>query len=419
MSRRAASWLALSLWVLSVVLVVLSAPLYWSISPSDGIVLRAVDTAFAIVQVVVFSTVGALLMARRPGNRIGWILAIAGLAIAVTDVAGAYSEFSLVQSQGTLPGTVWAAWFVSWIWIVGAGPALTFLLLIFPDGRLPSGLWRPVGWLSVAAIGTIALGMAFTPGPMEGFPRANPFGFAPLEGSIVQYGGIGWLLFMASVALSAVSIGARYRRADAGERQQIKWSAFAGTFAAAGWVGLSLTYGGEGTLVVAINLFQTVSIIGVPIAVGIAVLKYRLYAIDVLINRTLVYGALTGTLVAVYFGGVATTQAIFRVLTGQEQPQLAIVASTLAIAALFNPLRGLIQSFIDRRFYRRKYDAAKTLEAFSAKLRDETDLEALGVELVGVVSETMQPSHVSLWLRPDPAPEARRSTLGPFEDEEE
>jgi len=171
--------------------------------------------------------------------------------------------------------------------------------------------------------------------------------------------------------------------------------------------------------VVAINLFQTVSIIGVPIAVGIAVLKYRLYAIDVLINRTLVYGALTGTLVAVYFGGVATTQAIFRVLTGQEQPQLAIVASTLAIAALFNPLRGLIQSFIDRRFYRRKYDAAKTLEAFSAKLRDETDLEALGVELVGVVSETMQPSHVSLWLRPDPAPEARRSTLGPFEDEEE
>src|SRR5215217_2389927 len=382
MSRRAASWLALSLWVLSVVLVGLSAPLYLSISPSDGIVLRAVDTVFAIVQVVVFSTVGALLMARRPGNRIGWILAIAGLAIAVTDVAGAYSEFSLVQSQGTLPGTVWAAWFVSWIWIVGAGPALTFLLLIFPDGRLPSGLWRPVGWLSVAAIGTIAL-------------------------------------FMASVALSAVSIGARYRRADAGERQQIKWFAFAGTFAAAGWVGLSLTYGGEGTLVVAINLFQTVSIIGVPIAVGIAVLKYRLYAIDVLINRTLVYGALTGTLVAVYFGGVATTQAIFRVLTGQEQPQLAIVASTLAIAALFNPLRGLIQSFIDRRFYRRKYDAAKTLEAFSAKLRDETDLEALGVELVGVVSETMQPSHVSLWLRPDPAPEARRSTLGPFEDEEE
>jgi hypothetical protein len=175
-----------------VVLVVLSGPLYWSISASDAIVLRAVERVFAIARVVVFSTVGALLLARRPGSRIGWILTIAGLTIAATDFCGAYSEFSLVESQGTLPGTVWAAWFVSWIWIVGVGPALTFLLLIFPDGRLPSGLWRAVGWLSTAAIATIALGMAFTPGAMEGFPRVNPVGFAPLEESILRYGGIGW-----------------------------------------------------------------------------------------------------------------------------------------------------------------------------------------------------------------------------------
>jgi hypothetical protein len=144
------------------------------------------------------------------------------------------------------------------------------------------------------------------------------------------------------------------------------------------------------------------SFAGVPIAVGIAVLKYRLYNIDLLINRTLVYAVLTATLAAVYFGGVATVQAVFRVLTGQEQqPQLAVVASTLVIAALFNPLRGRIQSFIDRRFYRRKYDARKTLEAFSARLRDETDLEALSGELVGVVRETMQPAHLSMWLRPE------------------
>ena len=142
---------------------------------------------------------------------------------------------------------------------------------------------------------------------------------------------------------------------------------------------------------------------GIPVAVGIAVLKYRLYDIDVIINRTLVYGSLTAMLMAVYFGGVATTQAILRTLTGQEkQPQLAIVVSTLVIAALFNPLRRRIQAFIDRRFYRRKYDAAKTLEAFSAKLRDETDLDALSDDLVGVVRETMQPAHVSLWLRPEP-----------------
>jgi hypothetical protein len=144
------------------------------------------------------------------------------------------------------------------------------------------------------------------------------------------------------------------------------------------------------------------ALVALPTAIGTAILKHRLYDIDVIINRTLVYGLLTALLVAVYFGGVATTQAIFRALTGQEQqPQLAIVVSTLMIAALFNPLRRRIQAFIDRRFYRRKYDAAKTLEAFSAKLREETDLDALNAELVGVVRETMQPVHVSLWLRPD------------------
>ena len=142
-------------------------------------------------------------------------------------------------------------------------------------------------------------------------------------------------------------------------------------------------------------------------AVGFAILRHRLYDIDVVINRTLVYGSLTAMLALVYFGGVATTQAIFRALTGQEQQaQLAIVVSTLVIAALFNPLRGRIQGFIDRRFYRRKYDAVKTLEAFSTKLRDETDLDALTSEVVGVVRETMQPAHVSLWLRPDPPPRA-------------
>jgi hypothetical protein len=147
-----------------------------------------------------------------------------------------------------------------------------------------------------------------------------------------------------------------------------------------------------------------VSFTAVPIAVGFAVLRYRLYNIDILINRTLVYAILSASLAAVYFGGVTATEAIFRALTGQEQqPQLAIVVSTLVIAALFNPLRRRIQGFIDRRFYRRKYDARKTLETFSAKLRNETDLDALSEDLVGVVRETMQPEHVSLWLHPDPA----------------
>jgi hypothetical protein len=154
------------------------------------------------------------------------------------------------------------------------------------------------------------------------------------------------------------------------------------------------------------------SFAGVPVAIGFAVLKYRLYDIDVVINRTLVYGSLTAMLVALYFGSVAATQTILRALTGQtEQPQLAVVVSTLVIAALFNPLRHQIQSFIDRRFYRRKYDARKTLEAFSARLREETDLETLNSDLADVIRETMQPAHVSLWLRPDRPPKGEQADL--------
>jgi hypothetical protein len=159
----------------------------------------------------------------------------------------------------------------------------------------------------------------------------------------------------------------------------------------------------------AVGSLSDLVLASLPVAAGIAVLRYRLYDIDLIINRTLVYGALTATLAAVYFGGVATTQTIFRALTGrEEQPQLAIVVSTLVIAALFMPLRRRIQSFIDRRFYRTKYDARKTQEAFSAKLRDETDLDALNADLVGVVNETMQPAHVSLWLRPVARPRDKK-----------
>jgi hypothetical protein len=207
----------------------------------------------------------------------------------------------------------------------------------------------------------------------------------------------------------------RFRRSGGEVREQIKWIAFAASL-----LGLVLlvevvsalivapdTFGTGGSQPFWLKLLQdavTLSYAGIPVAVGFAVLKHRLYDIDIVINRTLVYGSLTALLALVYFGGVATTQAVFRALTGQEeQPQLAIVVSTLVIAALFNPLRRRVQAFVDRRFYRRKYDAAKTLAAFSAKLRDETDLDALNAELVSVVQDTMQPAHVSLWLRPDTA----------------
>jgi hypothetical protein len=195
----------------------------------------------------------------------------------------------------------------------------------------------------------------------------------------------------------------RFRRSRGVERQQMKWFAYAIVVLIGGSV---LTGGiadvtGVGWLEGSSFLLSMIGLMCLPIAVGVAILRYRLYEIDLIINRTLVYGPLTATLALVYFGGVATTQLVFRALTDQQQPQLAVVASTLVIAALFNPLRRRIQSFIDHRFYRQKYDARKTLEAFSARLRNETNLQALSGELTRVVGETMQPAHVSLWLSPD------------------
>jgi hypothetical protein len=206
---------------------------------------------------------------------------------------------------------------------------------------------------------------------------------------------------------AALSVFMRLRHAVGVERQQIKWLAYAAAAWALGIIFNVITLAIDTPLWFERAALACFTVAGeaVPIAIGIAILRYRLYDIDVLINRTLVYGSLTLLLALVYFGGVTATQAILGTLSGQEQqPQLAIVVSTLVIAALFNPLRGRIQGFIDRRFYRKKYDAAKTLEAFSFRLREETDLQALNGELTRVVRETMQPAHISLWLRPDTAP---------------
>ena len=391
--------------------------------PASGVITDVVaNSVFAVLFAAIvlsFSTAGALIATRQPQNPIGWIMIVAGFGLAATVLTGNYVELSLAQPPGRLPATEWVGWVAQWVWVLGFGPALTFLFLLFPNGRLPSRRWRPVGWLAVAAMVTLGCGVAFMPGPLPDYPQIrNPVGLTLLEGSFLA-GEVGSLLaylsLVASTVLSASSMVVRFRQAVGEERQQIKWFALAAGFAALGWVVVALAYanyeGTESLLLVVAYLLQLLSLLGIPLAVGIAILKYRLYDIDLIINRTLVYGSLTATLLAVYFGGVATIQAVFRFLTGQEQqPQLAVVVSTLAIAALFNPVRRRIQSFIDRRFYRSKYDARKTLEAFSVKLRDETDLEALNDDLVGAVRETMQPAHVSLWLRPETASKGRRKT---------
>jgi uncharacterized membrane protein YhdT len=251
---------------------------------------------------------------------------------------------------------------------------------------------------------------AFSSGALMGVlsPIRNPLG---IEGFTNVYRPVLYIMAPVLTGAAALSLFVRLRRAVGVERQQIKWFAYA---AAASVIATNLAYLIPGVIDTPLWFEQVgfalniATIPAIPVAIGLAILRYRLYDIDLIINRTLVYGPLTATLALAYFGAVTATQATFRALTGHEQqPQLAVVVSTLVIAALFNPLRHRIQSFIDRRFYRRKYDAAKTLEAFSAKLRDETDLEALSDDLVGVVRETMQPAHVSLWLRLESA--SRRS----------
>jgi hypothetical protein len=312
---------------------------------------------------------------------------------------------------------VFGAWIFNCFWFLLLALTFVYLPLLFPDGRLLSRRWLPVavvaGAMPLTVVVLRALMDTIPVNEAPGHRIDNPIGIEGLGSaeSLPVYGVMNALFFVGFAGVVA-SVVVRFRRSRGVERQQMKWF----TSAIVVLLGGSLVLGavseatGVRWLEDAGFVFSMVGLASLPATVGIAILRHRLYDIDLIINRALVYGPLTAMLAFVYLGGVVSLQYAFRALTGQEeQPQLAVVVSTLVIAALFNPLRRRIQSFIDRRFYRRKYDAAKTLEAFSAKLRDETDLDALSDDLVGVVKETMQPAHVSLWLRPDPA---RRGSEG-------
>jgi hypothetical protein len=296
------------------------------------------------------------------------------------------------------------AWIAAWTLPIMNGVQV-FYLLLFPTGRLPSRRWRWLAWLTVAYILVGVLTAAFSPGAHLGAlgPIRNPLG---IEGLTQFYKAVLYTMSPALFLAAAFSLVVRLRRAVGVERQQLKWLAYAagGLAIVSILIIISIAIDTPRWYEWVANAILVAVTPGVPVAIGIAILRYRLYDIDILINRTLVYGSLTAILAGVYFGSVTATQALFSILTDQQElPQLVVVTSTLLIAALFNPLRRRIQSFIDRRFYRSKYDAIKTLEAFSVKLRDVTDPDALSDDLVGLVRETMQPAHVSLWLRPEKA----------------
>src|SRR5215203_6641741 len=326
---------------------------------------------------IIYAPVGALIASRHPANPVGWLLCLFGGVISISHFSAQYAIYALLAQPNSLPAGEAPVWIVSWILPIIIG-LQAFLYLLFPTGRLPSRRWRWVAWLTGTLVLVGVISGAFSTGALMGIlgPIRNPLGIEGFTGVDIAL-----VAIISTVALGVVvlSVFMRLRHATGVERQQIKWFAYA---AAASVIAGVLAY--LPPIVVDTPLwFERIAmalnialIPAIPVAIGIAILRYRLYDIDLLINRTLVYGSLTVMLALVYFGGVVVLQRVFVLLTGQ-QSTLAVVASTLLIAALFTPLRRLIQGFIDRRFYRSKYDARRTLEAFSAQLRNETDLEVL------------------------------------------
>jgi hypothetical protein len=393
MARSRWSRLAWSLWVLALLMlpgVILQVSLNWT-GPTD------VPFAIGFIAVQLCSaTAGAVISSRVPANAVGWIFLTIGIMLGLLFTAGAYADLALDIGYNSLPGGPFAAWIGTWIFIPAAFGLPMLLLLVFPDGRFVSKRWRLVGWLLGLLVAFAAASNAFEPGHIPPGIE-NPLAPGGAAGELFRVlSPVANALALPGFALAISGLVVRMRRSRGVERQQLKWFAYSAALVGTG-LGTGVFVPGGPTADLAF-LVGLLALAGLPVAAGIAILRYRLYDIDIIVNRTLVYGSLTISLLAIYVGSVVSLQYVFRALTGGGS-QLAIVASTLAIAALFNVLRHRLQSFIDRRFYRRKYDAAKTLEGFSAKLRDETDLAQLNAELLSVVRTTMQPEHASLWLR--------------------
>jgi hypothetical protein len=381
---------------------------------NDGLTTRELIAALATwVPFLAFATVGAVILARRPGNRIGWLCWAIGFAITVS-IWGSKQVWAVLADQGrsyawaVLPQLGTIAWLGTLLGL------LPFLVLLFPTGRLLSPRWRPVAWTLGLVLGLYLIARLFAPGPVDPAFPDNPLGIESAEGLLQRIQTMAGVVVPVLILAVLASVVVRFRRARGEERQQLKWF----TFVVAAELVLLPGLGGVAERVApevgALVVFP-VSISLIPIAIGIAVLKYRLYDIDRLIRRTLVYGLLTVLLGAVYLAGVFGLGQLLNPVTGESA--LAVAGSTLAVAALFHPARRRVQAVVDRRFNRRRYDAAKTIEAFSTRLRDQLDLDTLSTELLAIVDQTTEPTRASLWLRPSasgssgtPHSEARPTT---------
>jgi hypothetical protein len=381
--------------------------LAWAVLAGLAILLQALSregisaAALGVLPLGSFMTVGAVVVSRQPRNTVGWLCCVAGLLGTLGGFAEEYARYALVPQGGALPGGLVMAWLTLWVGALWVGLAFTLLLLLFPTGRLPSPRWRAVAWASVASVTAGCAVLALTPGPMPqmpGKPR-NPLGIENAAATLDRMEALLNVCLALLVLLCAASVVVRFRHAGGVERQQLKWFAY-GAGQVALLLGSGLVLGGlwerfpQGLS----DLVFSISFAMIPVAIGIAVLRYRLYDIDRLIRRTLVYGLLTALLAAVYAGLVLALGQLFG-RVGTEPPSWAVAGATLAVAALFQPARGRIQQTVDRRFNWRRYDAARTIEAFSIRLRNQVDLDSLTAELLKVVEQTMEPTQASLWLR--------------------
>ncbi len=402
--------LAWSLWVLTVALSLVTAAL---IAVSFGAPLP--DNwgfrGYAALAGAAFATAGALIAASERRNAVGWLLCAAGVISAFTGLGQEYATRAVFIEPRSLPGAEFVAWLGAWMWLLFVAP-LFFALLLFPDGRLPSSRWRAFAWLLGATLSVAIFLYALRPGPLENFSGlVNPF---PAAGGLERVRSfvedLSPVLFIAVFAGLGYAPFARRRRSGPIERQQLKWLAFAGAVVAGGLflVIVSPALSGRSpfsppdpqgapALVKATEALVIVAFLAIPAAIGFAIKRYRLYDIDILINRAIVYGATTLGIAVAYFGGIILLQTVLRPLTGGSE--FAVAASTLASLALFQPMRRRMQNAVDRRFYRSRYDAARTLDAFSVRLRDEVDLDAVREELVAAVRDAVQPMHTSVWLR--------------------
>ena len=343
---------------------------------------------------IAFPSVGLLVAWNRPANPIGWLFLVIALGVTISVAAGEYADRH-IHTGLTLPAVEIIAWVGSWSWIITMGLALTFAVLLFPTGRLPDRHWRPIAWFSALAVGLAAAGEALRPGPLSDFEQSSlerPVALEGALGSVMQTVADAGML--AIVALGAVSIGSlvlRFRRGGHTERQQLKWFLYAAALFLAGLAAASILQ---------TSIAWSVALLGlaaIPVAAGIAILRHRLFDIDLVINRTLVYGSLSLVLGGVYVALVLSLQALITPWLGTDT--VAVALSTLAVAALFGPARRRVQAAVDRRFYRSRYDAQRTLATFATRLRDEVDLTNLAAELVDTAQHSVQPASASVGLR--------------------